>query len=104
LVLEAGVSNGGIAPGDEVCFHLADMHSPGVEEALNRLTHQAQLVGKVIFLSDAGERKGQFAIIEAEGVLIPIIVAVPQLAKIARFCPAQAAGLALASRGVQRGQ
>ena len=98
------MSNGGIVPGDVVCFRLADMHSPGLEEALNRLTQQAQLVGKVVFLSDAGESKAQFAIIEAEGVLIPIIVPVPQLEKITRYGPALAAGLALASRGVQRDQ
>jgi hypothetical protein len=81
-----------VSSGDRVCFTLAEVLSPGPQEALDRLTGQAQLVGKVVFICSAGERKEQFAIIEAEGVLTPLIVPIPQLSKIVGYHPAQAAG------------
>lgn len=93
-----------VSAGDFVCFRLADILSPGLEEALNRLTGHTKVVGRIVVLSDAGERKGKFAIIEAEGVLIPLIVPTSQLSKMMGLEPAQAAGLALANRSDQRDQ
>jgi len=87
-----------IGSGDAVSFRLADVFRPGCEEVLNRLTNDARLVGKVAFVSDAGERKGQFAIVEAEGVLIPLIVPVSQLRKVKRRQTAKAAGSRLARK------
>ncbi len=63
-----------LQPGQKVQFRLADVHLPAIEEILNRMTEDTELQGTITLMSDKGDRKTAFAVIEVKGVLMPLIV------------------------------
>ena len=66
--------NDELKPGLKVQFRLGDIHLPSVSEVLNRMTEDTELQGSITLLSDAGEQRAAFAVVEVNGVLMPIIV------------------------------
>jgi|GEM_PF-1109237 len=60
--------------GQKVQFRLGDIHLPDIQEVLARMTEDTELQGQITLLSDAGDQKAAFAVIEVRGVLMPIIV------------------------------
>jgi hypothetical protein len=53
---------------------LGDIHLPELAEVLNRMTEDAELQGCITLLSDHGEQRSAFAVIEVKGILMPLIV------------------------------
>lgn len=68
------MQNNQLQPGLKVQFRLGDIHLPEVAEVLNRMTEDTELQGSITLLSDAGEERAAFAVVEVKGVLMPIIV------------------------------
>ena len=63
-----------LQPGQKVQFKLSDIHLPAIEEVFNRMTEDTELQGTITLLSDQGDQKTAFAVIEVKGILMPIIV------------------------------
>ena len=61
-------------PGQIVKFRLGDIHLPEVAEVLARVTDEVELHGSITLLSDHGEQRSAFAVIEVKGILMPLIV------------------------------
>ncbi len=68
------VNTENLQPGQRVQFKLADIHLPAIEEVLNRMTEDTELQGTITLMSDKGDLKTAFAVIEVKGILMPIIV------------------------------
>jgi hypothetical protein len=68
------VSNQRLIPGQKVQFKLADIHLPDIAEVLSRMTDDVELIGQITLLSDQGEHRSAFAVIEVKGILMPLIV------------------------------
>jgi hypothetical protein len=65
--------------GHECRFRLADVICPDRQQMLNQITADLEVSGRITFLSDEGERKDCFAIIEVDGIGSPLIVPVERL-------------------------
>jgi len=63
-----------LRPGQRVQFKLADIHLPAIEEVLNRMTEDTELQGTITLVSEQGDQKAAYAVIEVKGILMPIIV------------------------------
>ena len=63
-----------LSPGQKVQFKLADIHLPDIAEVLSRMTDDVELTGQITLLSDQGEHRSAFAVIEVKGILMPLIV------------------------------
>ena len=68
-----------LKPGLTVQFRLGDIHLPAIAEILNRMTEDTELQGSITLLSDAGDQRAAFAVVDVKGVLMPIIVPVAAL-------------------------
>ncbi len=62
-----------------VKFQLEDVISPELIFVLKNITRQLEMTGKVLFLSDSGQKKKHFAVVEVDGVMAPVVVPVQQL-------------------------
>ena len=63
-----------LQPGQKVQFRLGDVHLPAIQEILNRMTEDTELQGSITLMSDHGEKKLAFVVVEVKGILMPIIV------------------------------
>jgi hypothetical protein len=63
-----------VGSGSLVWFRLASVVCPDRQEILEKVTGQLQITGRVILLSDAGEQRGYFAIVEVPGIATPLVV------------------------------
>ena len=63
-----------LQPGQKVQFRLGDVHLPAVQEILSRMTLDTELRGSITLLSDHGDKKTAFVVVEVKGILMPIIV------------------------------
>jgi hypothetical protein len=63
-----------IASGSLVSFKLTNVVCPDLKSIVEKITTGLELTGRVVFLSDAGEKRDHFAIIEVEGIMSPLIV------------------------------
>ena len=68
------MENDRLQPGLKVQFRLGDIHLPAVAEVLHRMTEDTELQGSITLLSDAGDQRAAFAVVEVQGVLMPIIL------------------------------
>ena len=66
--------------GTLVRFKLANVVCPETEVIVEKITDQLEVRGRIVFLSDAGERDDHFAIVEVQGIMSPLIVPVEQVA------------------------
>lgn len=57
-----------------MAFKLGDVHLPDVAEVLARMTEDTELQGTVSLLSDQGQHRAAFAVVEVKGILMPLIV------------------------------
>jgi hypothetical protein len=62
-------------------FKLADVICPDRQQVLGQITPAVQVSGRVVFLSDEGERKDCYAVIEVDGIGTPLIVPVERLTR-----------------------
>lgn len=75
-------------PGQIVKFRLGDIHLPEVAEVLARATEEVELEGSITLLSDHGEQRSAFAVIEVKGILMPLIVPTASLHLLYSSAPA----------------
>jgi hypothetical protein len=68
------VKTDSLQPGQQVQFKLADIHLPAIEEVLNRMTEDMELQGAITLVSEQGDQKAAYVVIEVKGILMPIIV------------------------------
>jgi len=68
-----------LARGGLVRFRIRDVFYPSAIEALRQVTEDAQVCGRLLFFSDAGRQRGQYAVIDVEGMAAPVIVSVDRL-------------------------
>lgn len=69
----------GLFNGAAVAFQLGDVHCPEPTEITARMAEDLQLQGTIVFLSDNGEKKEHYAIVDVRGLATPIIVPVDKL-------------------------
>ena len=65
--------------GTEVKVRIEDVECPEPDVILANLTSETELVGKVKFLSDGMRCRDEFAIVEASGLRVPLVVRVEKL-------------------------
>jgi hypothetical protein len=63
-----------------VRFKLASVVCPDQKEIVEKVTEQVEFTGRVVLLSDGGEKRGHFAVVEVTGIATPLIVPVDQVA------------------------
>ena len=82
-----------LASGTQVRFALESAICPETETTLRKITDRLEVTGKVVFLSDAGERRDHFAVVEVDGIMSPLVVPVAQLHTLPHLNLAQASVL-----------
>jgi hypothetical protein len=65
--------------GQQIRFKLDDVHMPQVEEVIARMTGDVELEGEITLLSDSGQKRAAFAVVQVPGVLVPLIVPTSRL-------------------------
>lgn len=65
--------------GTQVAFRLSDAYCPEPDRLLCETTPDVEIIGEVALLSAAGSESCRYAVIQAEGILRPIIVPIEQL-------------------------
>ena len=68
-----------VGAGSEVRFQLSRIVCPEKDQVVIGLSGHLELTGKIVYLSDAGEKRDYYAIVEVGGVQTPLIVPVDQL-------------------------
>ena len=67
-------------------FRLSDAVCPDKHQILQHVTPEVELCGEVLFLSDCGEKKDRFAILEVKGIALPLVVPVERLIQESSLC------------------
>lgn len=68
-----------LGSGTSVRFRLADVMCPDVYDTRERITDDLEVSGRVVFLSDSGQQKEHYAVVQVEGIVAPLVVGVEQL-------------------------
>jgi len=68
-----------VTSGSTVRFKLLSVVCPEIKRVFEKVTHSLELTGKVVSLSDGGEQKNHFAIVEVGGIMSPLIVPVDEV-------------------------
>lgn len=69
--------------GTVVSFRLAGATCPEPEQIVEKITDDLELTGRILYLSDSGDRKDDYAVIEVDGIVSPIIVPTERISKVA---------------------
>ncbi len=65
--------------GSPVRFQLSKAVCPGFCQIVENLTDRLEVSGRVVYLSDSGEKKDFYAVVEVCGIETPLIIPVHQL-------------------------
>jgi len=68
--------------GTQVRFRLRDVLTPDLERILEEVTPELEVTGEVMFLSDCGSQREQFAIVSMGGTMSPLVVPVDRLCRV----------------------
>ncbi len=68
-----------ISTGTIATFRISDAACPDARQVLRQVGPELMVTGQVTYLSDSGDRKVHYAIIEVEGIHAPLIVRVDRL-------------------------
>ncbi len=68
-----------LKPGENVRFALSEVICPTPDELCEQIGSDLEIEGQVVFLSDYGKLRGHFAIVQVEGIHVPLIVPVENL-------------------------
>ena len=74
-----------ILSGTRVRFALSRVMCPELDEVCKRIDSKLEVEGRIVFLSDYGSLRQHFAIVQVEGIHIPVIVPVEDLQLEAEF-------------------
>ena len=72
-----------LEPGAKVRFQLSNAVCPEKEDILESITEELKVSGEVLYLSDSGTNRGQYAIVDVAGIMAPIIVPIDNIEKFA---------------------
>lgn len=64
------------AAGNVINFSLESVVCPDFTQIVDKITRCLEISGRIIFLSDAGEKADHFAVVQVDGVMSPLIVPV----------------------------
>lgn len=70
--------------GMRVAFRLCEAICPTTAEVAEQITPDLEIRGQVVFLSDSGDSKDHYAIVEVVGLATPVIVPVSRIRHAAR--------------------
>ncbi len=70
-----------LGSGTSVRFRLADVVCPDVDDARERITNDLEVSGRVVFLSDSGDEKDHYAVVQVDGIRAPLVVGVEKIKK-----------------------
>ena len=73
--------------GSLVRFRLANAACPDPTAILEKITDRLNVIGKVLYLSDSGDKKSHFAIVDVPGIMSPIVVPVDRMELCDRLKP-----------------
>lgn len=65
--------------GSLIHFDLESVVCPDFTQVVDKITKCLEISGRIIFLSDAGEKRDHFAVVQVEGVMSPLIVPVDSI-------------------------
>ncbi|MBN1437696.1 MAG: hypothetical protein JW936_11540 [Sedimentisphaerales bacterium] len=65
--------------GSQVRFRLASAACPDAKAIVDKITDQLDVTGKVLYLSDSGDQKSHFAIVDVPGIMSPVVVPVDRV-------------------------
>ena len=68
-----------INSGSSVRFKLSSVICPEQDQIKEKITGKLDLTGKVVQLSDAGDKQNYYAVIHVGGIMVPLIVPVDQI-------------------------
>jgi hypothetical protein len=60
-------------------FRLRDVICPEKEQAISQITPELEVTGRIVFLSDSGNEAKKFAVMEVNGLNVPLVVPVERL-------------------------
>ena len=73
------MENVAIPSGTRVRFALSRVMCPELEGVCKRIDSKLEVEGRIVFLSDYGSLRQHFAIVQVEGIHVPLIVPVADL-------------------------
>ena len=68
-----------LKPGENFRFAVGKVICPALDDLCKQIGSDLEIEGQVVFLSDYGKVRGHFAIIQAKGIYVPLIVPVESL-------------------------
>jgi len=68
-----------VKAGSRVNFSLSSVICPDIENVLEKLTSRLGLVGQVVMLSDSGEMRNHYAVVQVGGIMSPLVIPVSKL-------------------------
>jgi hypothetical protein len=68
-----------IQSGSVVRFSLSNVVCPDTEELFEKISGSLEVDGRVIFLSDSGESKDNYAVVEVGGIYSPLIIPIDKI-------------------------
>ena len=69
----------GLKFGQEVRFQLSQVVCPEQDRLIEKITEGLEITGRIVYLSDGGEQKDYYAIVEVSGIATPLIIPVSHL-------------------------
>ncbi|MBN1764640.1 MAG: hypothetical protein JW860_05230 [Sedimentisphaerales bacterium] len=65
--------------GSEVRFKLSSVICPDQEQVIENITNRLALTGKILQLSDAGDKRNFYAVVQVGGIMNPLIVPISEI-------------------------
>ena len=69
----------GLESGQKVRFQLSQVVCPEHDRLIEKITEGLEISGRIVYLSDGGDQKDFYAIVEVSGIATPLIIPVSQL-------------------------
>jgi hypothetical protein len=85
--LEEALHSYKVGTGTTVRFRLRDVVCPDLDRLISNIGPELALQGEIVFLSDHGDERDHFAIIELEGMSAPVIVPLSMVTHPTEFEP-----------------
>ena len=67
------------ATGTVINFNLRDVVCPDFEQVIDKITKCLELSGRIVFMSDSGEKRDHYAVVQVDGVMSPLIVPIDNI-------------------------
>ena len=68
-----------VETGSYVRLSLSNVVCPEAQQITEKITNNLEVTGKVLFLSDAGELRDYYAVVEVNGIMSPLVIPVKRV-------------------------